>query len=325
MEEVGPPVSPHVGRGPHQQPGQGEASRAGEGARAGFEGRLPVRQGPASRAAATRPLRTAPSIVAGRPVLVQSPASRSPGSASRGRAGSLPPPGRTRTWPRARGARATARRGPPPWPSRSSGAARLRDGGQLRVGTNGGPDGRAHDEREVLRGALAPVEPALVEHPLHLRLAQAGHRPIEDDAVEPELDRHDRGAAQPRRRGERGRGPELFRHQRGQGGPRHRGHHRVRFDALGDGARPATHLVLRLRALDVVHGAVRARPRPRPTPRARAGARRRRAPPGSAPDGRAGGRTPRAGTRGGRRRAAAGRPRERPRGRARPRRAPASR
>ena len=104
----------------------------------------------------------------------------------------------------------------------------LGGGHQLGIRARGDAVGCADDESQVLGGAGAAVEAAFVEDPLHVAFAQAHHRAAYHHPVEPHLDRHDRGAAEGRRRCERLLLAEGLGEQAGERVPRHRGHHRVR-------------------------------------------------------------------------------------------------
>src|SRR5439155_20527064 len=69
MKEVPEAVEDGVGRNPHGQPGQRRPTQSRERVR---------HRRPSTARAAAKPLRTAPSMVAGRPVSVQSPARNRP-------------------------------------------------------------------------------------------------------------------------------------------------------------------------------------------------------------------------------------------------------
>ena len=184
VQEDHRPVEGPIRGQPHGQPREGGPAQARERVRAHARAR-----------AARSPLRTAPSMVAGRPVSVQSPASTRPRD-RRLRAGAQALGGRVAGERRLRLAqdqRAQHRR--PRHLREVAPQRRLGGRGQLGVGARDAAAGRAHDEGQVLRGAGAAVEPALVEHPLHLGVAQARHHPVHDHAVEPHLDGHDGRAA----------------------------------------------------------------------------------------------------------------------------------
>ncbi len=176
--------------------------------------------------AAAWPLTTAPSIVAGRPVSIQSPARNSPGTPRLGvRARRLAgrhrkrralladddgAPNRRRRRPPA------ARPGPPSAPARSSSSF---DRPTTALGA-------ARHERQV-RGLLAEQQ-SLVEHPLHRPAGQADERVVRDDAIEPEVhgdDRRGRRAAARRPRPRASGGGAFDEHVR----------ERVPWDGADDG------------------------------------------------------------------------------------------
>ena len=232
-QEVREAVGEGVGRHVHGEEGRGRPPQPREAGRAQAPPRV-IRNARAC-VAARCPLRTAPSIVAGRPVSVQSPARKRPamrrvgpgpqrldlGAGGEGREGVAQH--ERALDPRLRHRREVAAERP------------LRGGDELRVRLPRAAVGRAHDEGQVLGRPLAPVEPPLVEDPLHLARAQAQHGPVHDHAVEPHLDGDDRRAGEARERRRRaaaratpragatrgrGRGPRRRRRRPARPGPR---------------------------------------------------------------------------------------------------------
>ena len=157
----------------------------------------------ARRAAARWPLMTALSIVAGRPVSIQSPARKNPGSAVRGRRarrlaggqreGGAPLAHRRRRAAAGRGA--APGRAPPPArraPRRRSPRCRGRRRWSAPLHTS--------DTRVASPGG----EPAPVERPLERPPRQADERRVEHRPIEPQVDGDDRRrGAWPRRSGDR--------------------------------------------------------------------------------------------------------------------------
>ena len=137
------------------------------------------------------PLRTALSIVAGRPVSIQSPARNRPAHGRR-RAGPRRLPGRERER-RARladdrAARAVRGRARDGSASSSSSCARA-------ISSSLRPAQRRRPRRSTRATDATPTSPndlSLVEHPLHRAPGQADERLVEHRAIEPEVDGHDR-------------------------------------------------------------------------------------------------------------------------------------
>ena len=165
----------------------------------------------------------------------------------------------------------------------------LRGGDELRVRLPRAAVGRAHDEGQVLRRPLAPVEPPLVEDPLHLARragpAWAGPRPRGRATSRRRRSASRRSARAPRRAAARAT-PRAGGRREGVGG--HRGDDGVgRLDpGLGRRGPPPPPRASPPAARSARRPRGRPRGRgPRPAPRA---ARRRRGPRSSGPRARGG-------------------------------------
>ena len=139
--------------------------------------------------AARCPARTALSIVAGRPVSIQSPARYRPRNAGFGRrprrlSGASENVARGSRTTVARSSRAVRDAGSA---SSSSSCARRISSSFVRLEDR---RGAARHQRQMRR--LAAEHQALVEHPLHRAARQTDERLVEDRPIEPEVDGHDR-------------------------------------------------------------------------------------------------------------------------------------